>query len=53
MFLREKENKIMSFEQQLQQVKSNQQAKIQLAKLQQVFEQMQIEHRTNLVEKEA
>ena len=32
--LREKENKMTSLEQQLQQVKSNQQAEIQLAKLQ-------------------
>jgi hypothetical protein len=53
MLLREKENKIMSLEQQLQQVKSDQQAEIQLAKLQQEFEQMQIEHQSSLAEKEA
>lgn len=37
-FLKEKEEKIMSLEQQLQQAKSDQQAETQLAKLQQEFE---------------
>lgn len=53
MMLREKENKITSLEKQLWQVKSDQRAEIQLAKLQQEFEQMQIEHRISLVKKEA
>ena len=44
MFLREKEDKIISLEKQLHQSKSDQQSEIQLAKLQREFEQMQIEH---------
>lgn len=52
MLLREKEDKIMSLEQQLQQEKYDEQAEIQLANLQREFEQMQIEHRTSLAEKE-
>ena len=42
MFLKEKEDKITSLKQQLQQAKFDQQAEIQLAKLQQVFEHKQI-----------
>jgi len=52
MLLGEKENKILLLEQQLKQEKSNQQAELQIAKLQQEFEQMQIRHQANLVEKE-
>lgn len=43
----------MSLEQQLQQAKTNQQGEIQLAKLQQEFQQMKIEHKSSLVGKEA
>jgi len=53
MFLREKGNKIMMLEQQLEKEKSNQQVELQIAKLQQEFEQMQIKHQASLAEKEA
>lgn len=53
LLLREKEDKILSLEQQLQQVKTNQQAQIQLAKLRQEFQQMKIEHQSSLAGKEA
>ena len=53
MLLKGKEDKILSLEQQLQQAKSNQQAEIQLAKLQQEFEQMRIKHQAILPENEA
>lgn len=52
-FLKEKENKILLLEQHLQQEKSNEQAKSQLAKLQQQFKHMKIKHQANLAEKEA
>jgi len=53
MLLREKGNKITLLKQPLQQVKTNQKARIQLAKLQQEFEKMQIKNRISLAEKEA
>jgi len=53
MFLNKKENNFLLLEQQLQQEKSNQQEKTQLAKLQQEFEHIQIRNRASLAEKEA
>lgn len=53
MLLKEKENKILLLEQQLKQEKSNQQAELQITKLQQEFEQMQIKHQAILAKKEA
>lgn len=52
MLLKEKEDRILSLEQQLQQVSINQEAETQLAKLQQDFQQLQLAHQSSLVSKE-
>lgn len=53
LLLKEKEDKILSLEHQLQQAKTSQQAEIQLAKLQRELQQMKIEHQGSLGDKEA
>jgi len=53
MLFREKELNILLLEQQLDQEKSNQQEKLQVAQLQQEFEQMQIRHESSLAERDA
>ena len=50
--LKEKEDRILFLEQQLQQVSINQEAETQLAKLQQCFQQMQLVHQSSLDNKE-
>ena len=52
MLLKEKEDRILFLEQQLQQLNISQEAEIQLEKLQQDFQQMQLDHQSRLANKE-
>ena len=52
LLLKDKEDKILFLEQQLQQVSIDEEAETQLAKLQQDFHQMQLDHQRSLANKE-
>jgi len=53
MLPKEKEQIILLLEQQLAEEKSNQQAKLQVAQLQQEFEQVRIQHQASLAKRDA